>query len=886
MIRVPDLAIGQKLALGFGLYLVLLTAALSTFFAWHAAGTAAQADYAGRIAPLRDALHEAERAIYMVGISARSAVIEPAPERNVEFERRVSEARYAIDLLGEQSMSTANGATYRQIRDRASSYLRTVAEMVALASEGPVSRSDEIPVDRARNLIVGSLHAYARTQAGESDAALAAIAATRERTTRGLVALSVFTALLVVLLGWFTSRAIARPTQSLLRTVAALESGDWTPALSLAPAARTGRAAPIRNEMRRLSNAFGSAAKALESREQRLRADGGVAQAVASHLDRHALATQVLGDVARHLRAEVGVLYSVTADAPRLVPIACHALADGLPSIAIGDGIPGQAARSRRMVVVTDVPADCGLQVRLGYDQALPKSIVAIPLLFRDTLHGVLLVASLRAFDADALAFLDATATQLGVGLHNASSHEQVERLLSELREKNASIQSQNEELQVQNEEIQAQNEEIQAQSQQLQVQHEEMQAQNEELLQQSNELRAHAEVLAEADERKNAFLGVLAHELRNPMAPIVNGIHILKHSPPGSEHALSAQAVIERQAAHLVRLIDDLLDITRISEGKVHISRERLDLADVVRTSVEDLAAGFRQAGIDVAVDLPAHAVLVDGDRTRLCQVLGNLLNNSLKFCDDGGKVTVALSVDEAQHCARLAVIDDGIGIDGDLLPRLFKPFSQGVSGLARTNGGLGLGLALVRSLVTLHDGAVEAHSDGRGRGAVFTLQLPLSTTADGGAGEAQDAPRTRHGPRPGHRVLIIEDNLDAAATLRDALVMDGFQVEIAHSGLEGVSMARVLKPDVVLCDIGLPDQDGYEVARALSRSPELASSLLIALTGYASADDRERAQAAGFDFHLAKPLRVDRLPELIEGMRTRRRARTPAGAPGPGTG
>jgi signal transduction histidine kinase/ActR/RegA family two-component response regulator/HAMP domain-containing protein len=869
--RFPDLTIGQKLGIGFGLYLLLLAGVLSTFFAWHAAGAAAQQDYAKRIVPLRDSLNAAERGIYAVAINARSVVIDPGAERTADFERSVADARSAIEALGEHSRVADIGADYRQIRERAVSYLQAAVDVVERANEEAFGRADEIRLVRARSLLLDDMHEFARAQAAAAAASLAAIAENRDRTTRGLLALSLFTGLLVVLLGWFTRRAIARPTQSLLRTVSALEAGDWKPALSLAPAAGAPAAAPVRDEMRRLSNAFGSAAAALESREQRMRADGAVARSVASHLDRRALAEQVLADVVGHLRAEIGVLYSLVGGTSRLVPIACHAVADSLPAIEVGEGIPGQAARSRRMLVVTDVPADCGLQVRLGYDQALPATIVAIPLLFRDELQGVLLAASLRILDDDALAFLEASATQLGVGLHNASSHEEVQRLLTELRAKSASIQSQNEELQVQNEEIQAQNEEIQAQSQQLQVQHEEMQAQNEELLQQSNELRMHAELLAEADERKNAFLGVLAHELRNPMAPILNGIHILKHSPPGSRHALTAQAVIERQATHLVRLIDDLLDITRISEGKVNISRVRLDLADIVRASVEDLAAGFERAGITVTVDLPPHPVEVDGDRTRLCQVLGNLLNNSLKFCDHGGRVQVSLAVDEAQHCARLAVIDDGIGIDRELLPRLFRPFSQGVSGLARTNGGLGLGLALVRTLVTLHDGAVEAQSDGHGHGAVFALQLPLSTQA--GDGEVAAARSTRDGPRPGQRVLIIEDNVDAAATLRDALQMDGYHVEIAHSALEGVSMARVLVPDVVLCDIGLPDQDGYEVARTLSKASELSSSLLIALTGYASTDDRERARNAGFDFHLAKPLRVDRLPEIIDGMRARRR-------------
>jgi signal transduction histidine kinase/ActR/RegA family two-component response regulator len=862
MRAMPDLTIGQKLAVGFGLYLALLAAVLGAFFAWHSAGARAQDEYAGRIAPLRDSLHTAERRIYAVAITARSAVIQPTPERSADFERSVAAARSAIDALGAQMNIADGSAAHLRIRELAGHYLEDAAELVASAHDDVAGPVDETRMVRARSHLLTAMQDYAHVQSDAATAALAAMAAMRAQTTRGLIALSLFTGMLVVVLGWFTSRSIARPTKVLLDTVAALEEGDWKPALALAPARDAHGAAPVRNEMRRLSAAFGNAAAALEAREQRLRADGSVARAIASHLDRRALAGQVLDNVVRHLRAEVGVLYSLEAGTSRLVPLACHALGDSLPSLEIGEGIPGQAARSRRIVVVDDVPADCGLQVRLGYDQALPTSIVAVPLLFRDELHGVLLVASLRALDDEAHTFLLATATQVGVGLHNASTHEEVQRLLSELRDSNANIQAQNEELQ-------AQSEELQAQSQQLQVQQEEMQAQNEELLQQSNELRSHAEQLAEADERKNAFLGVLAHELRNPMAPIINGIHILKHSPPGSAPAQTAQAVMERQATHLVRLIDDLLDITRISEGKVHLSRERIDLADIVRASVEDLSAGFARAGITVATHMPPHAVHVIGDPTRLCQILGNLLNNSLKFCDSGGMVKVMLALDEAQHCARVAVIDDGIGIDAELLPRLFQPFSQGASGLARTNGGLGLGLALVRTLVSLHGGAVDAHSDGRGRGAMVTLQLPLAEADDGRTGSTPSDLPARQGNVTRQRVLIIEDNIDAAATLRDALQMDGFDVEVAHSGIEGVAIARTLIPDVVLCDIGLPDQDGYAVARTLVSAPELSQTLLVALTGYASTDDREKAKAAGFHFHLAKPLRVDRLPAIIESMR-----------------
>jgi signal transduction histidine kinase len=287
------------------------------------------------------------------------------------------------------------------------------------------------------------------------------------------------------------------------------------------------------------------------------------------------------------------------------------------------------------------------------------------------------------------------------------------------LEQREQSLQAQNEELQAQNEEIQAQAEELQAQSEELQAQHEEIQAQNEQLRQQAAEL-------GEADQRKNRFLGVLAHELRNPMAPISNSLALLKRSPPGSEQALRAQAMIERQARHLIRLIDDLLDITRISQAKIRLQREELDLAEIVRACIEDQQAGLAEGERNLRFDAPAHPVRMTADRTRLSQVVGNLLSNAVKFTDRGGHISVALRTDSGGWSS-LSVTDDGIGIEPGLRPRLFEPFTQGSAGLERSNGGLGLGLSLVRALVELHGGTIEARSEGPGRGAEFVVRLPL---------------------------------------------------------------------------------------------------------------------------------------------------------------
>lgn len=281
-----------------------------------------------------------------------------------------------------------------------------------------------------------------------------------------------------------------------------------------------------------------------------------------------------------------------------------------------------------------------------------------------------------------------------------------------------AALQQREHQLQAQNEELQAQNEEIQSQAEELQAQHEEIQAQNE-------QLKRQAEALGEADQRKTRFLGVLAHELRNPMAPISNSLALLKRSPPGSEHALRAQAMIERQAKHLVRLIDDLLDVTRISQGKIRLQREELDLEEIVRACIEDQHAALESGERSFSFIAPEVPVRMNGDRTRLSQIVGNLLSNAVKFTDRGGRITLELGVESGE--ALLRVRDDGIGLEPELVPQLFQPFTQGATSLDRAHSGLGLGLSLVQSLAELHGGTVSAHSDGPGLGSEFVVRLPI---------------------------------------------------------------------------------------------------------------------------------------------------------------
>jgi two-component system CheB/CheR fusion protein len=370
-------------------------------------------------------------------------------------------------------------------------------------------------------------------------------------------------------------------------------------------------------------------------------------------------------------------------------------------------------------------------------------------------------------------------------------------------------------------------------------------------------------EALREADRRKDEFLAVLSHELRNPLAPIRNSLFILDRAVPGGDQARRAQAIIDRQVGHLTRLVDDLLDVTRIAKNKIRLQCESLNLTSLVRRTIEDHRTLFEKGEVHLEAALPAERIVVNADPTRLAQVVGNLLLNAAKFTGKGGRTQVSLAVDPGTRRAVIRVADTGVGISPELLPRLFQPFAQADDTMDRSQGGLGLGLVLAKGLVELHGGAISVHSQGIGKGTEFIVRLPLDGEFDAKTPTPVDAsPRVR-------RVLIIEDQADAAQSLREALELCGHQVEVAENGPAGLSRARAYCPEVVLCDIGLPGMDGYEVARAFRADEALKDAFLVALSGYALPDDVLRAAEAGFDRHLAKPPSLDKLEELLSKLR-----------------
>jgi signal transduction histidine kinase len=373
---------------------------------------------------------------------------------------------------------------------------------------------------------------------------------------------------------------------------------------------------------------------------------------------------------------------------------------------------------------------------------------------------------------------------------------------------------------------------------------------------------KARLDELSAADRQKNEFLAMLGHELRNPLAPMRNAVHLVQM--PGADPAVVARAhdVLERQLQQMVRLVDDLLDVSRIVEGRIELRRTRLDLAEAIARGREIAhpLLDLRRHRLQVA--LPAEPVVVDGDLVRLAQVVANLLTNAAKYSVDPARIWVTLAREGGE--AVLRVRDEGVGMAPELVPRVFDLFVQGDSPLARTHGGLGIGLTLVQRAVELHGGSVAAVSAGPGRGSEFTVRLPLAPAADAGAPETAGRPEPRGEWRP-RRVLVVDDNVDAADSTALIVARAGHSVHCVYDGRAAIEDAAAFRPHVVVLDIGLPDMPGYAVAAALRALPG-PRAVIIALTGYGQESDRERSREAGIDRHLTKPAEPELLLSLIE--------------------
>ena len=359
------------------------------------------------------------------------------------------------------------------------------------------------------------------------------------------------------------------------------------------------------------------------------------------------------------------------------------------------------------------------------------------------------------------------------------------------------------------------------------------------------------------ADQRKDEFLATLGHELRNPLAPLLTAHHLLKTASLRDPVAVRVSGVMERQLTHLVRLVDDLLEVSRITRGLIEMHRETLDLAAIVNAAIDTSRPVIEAAGHELVVDAPARPIAVAGDAVRLTQVFANLLTNAAKYTNGGGRIAVAIR--QEGEVATVSVSDNGIGIAGDQLASVFDMFTQLDRSNRRAQGGLGIGLTLVRSLVEMHGGRAEARSGGLGHGSEFVVELP-AVDASG----LQPAVVTAPQPFPARRVLIVDDNRDAAETLGALLFALGTAVEVVHSGQAALDALDRFEPDCVVLDIGMPGMDGYETARRI-RASAFSGVLLVALTGWGQEHDQRRAEAAGFDHHIVKPPDLDRLRDLL---------------------
>ena len=368
------------------------------------------------------------------------------------------------------------------------------------------------------------------------------------------------------------------------------------------------------------------------------------------------------------------------------------------------------------------------------------------------------------------------------------------------------------------------------------------------------------AEALELADRQKNVFLAMLAHELRNPLAPISNGLQLLKLPDLEPDTLRDTTALMERQLTHLVRLVDDLLDVSRIVNGKLTFQREPLDLNDVLRRAVEETQPALDARGHELQWAASDEPVVVEGDAVRLAQVFGNLLVNAAKYTETPNAVRLSLEQDGTSAVVR--VRDFGIGIAADMLPRIFHLFVQADDSLARTQGGLGIGLTLVRRIVELHGGAVTASSEGPGRGSEFVVTLPLSRAAM----KSRPAPQEQSSLGEKRRILIVDDNADAAVTTSALLKAWGHEVQTVYNGPAALEIARSFTPDFVLLDIGLPGMSGYDVARQLRSGDPAHNMVIAAVTGYGQEADRRRSYAAGFDYHLTKPADPQLLRKLLQ--------------------
>jgi signal transduction histidine kinase/CHASE3 domain sensor protein/ActR/RegA family two-component response regulator len=844
-----DWSVRQRLGIGFGAGGLLLVTLLA-----FSLGQLGRIDQMRRqrveaVEPQASVADGLEFALLDRAVSARSYALTSDPGELRAFEnanRKVHGALARFNaLLAGPDASSPQFAEIPALAARDDQMVNDFVRLAQSRARPEQLRAAELKLAQQRQTLLSRVRDY-HVLLDRRDNNLLVRIGTAQRDLEGTLAVLGLLALaLFAVTAAMTVQSVRSPALKLLAAARGLAAGDFASAARMAcPADRR-----FRDELRELSSSFGRMALALRDREERLAATARFATEMAQSIQVPRLCEQGLRQLASYLEAEVGAVYILSEERSVLECQAALAFDGKQSQLDIEEGIPGQVVRTRLPIVVRDIPADTPFHVRLGIDRIPPRTILAVPLDTADGAIGAMVLASIRELSPDAVQFAQTAAKQLAISVQNALGHTHVEKLVAELQQKGEILHGQYEELQAQREEIHAQVEELHSQNEELQLQ--------------STELQSVQNGLREVDARKNEFLAVLSHELRNPLAPIRNSLHILSKVSPSAPQATRALAVIDRQARHLSRLVDDLLDLTRIAHGKVSLQRVRVDLAQLVRQAAEDSQALFQLRGVDLEVEVPEHCLYAAGDPVRLAQVVGNLLQNASKFTPPGGRVSLSLGADRVESKAIIRVRDTGVGMGPEVLARLFEPFHQADASLARSRGGLGLGLALVKGLIELHGGSVRASSPGLRQGSEFTVELPVAAAEEARGESITQRHDVACTPR---RVLIVEDNRDAAESLRDVLESYGHKVEIAPDGPLGLKMIHQFRPKVVLCDIGLPGMNGYEVAQLVRADVSVRGTFLVALTGYALPEDLRRAADAGFQEHLPKPPDIAKLVELLD--------------------
>jgi signal transduction histidine kinase len=380
-------------------------------------------------------------------------------------------------------------------------------------------------------------------------------------------------------------------------------------------------------------------------------------------------------------------------------------------------------------------------------------------------------------------------------------------------------------------------------------------------------EERAKREAAEEADRRKDEFLATLAHELRNPLAPLRNSLQLLQLPNIKPEMITKAYEMMDRQLQHMVRLVDDLMDVSRITRGKIDLRMDQIYLTEAIETALETVRPLIEERKHTLKVEIPDRSIQIEADLVRLSQVFANLLNNAAKYTDPGGRIT--LIVEQSGDLVLIKIKDTGIGISSERLPEVFEPFMQVDSSLTRSQGGLGIGLTLVKKLIEMQNGFVEAYSQGPNTGSTFIISLPVAKTKKNL--KTVDNSHTKPIKKQHLRILVVDDNEASAQTMGWMLEMEGHEVSTVFDGIEAIDLAKKIKPDIILLDIGLPKVSGYEVCEILRKQPSLAHTVFIAQTGWGQPEHRRRSQMAGFDYHLVKPVNSKVLQDVLSTIQKR---------------